>query len=180
MKKILALLCAMMLLCGAAYADTCAINYMNRFELRAELPAGWHYTIIDQNDTQLEGSVLPDNGDPARPQMNICISFNDSLASVSSLGQLDTDALESIKASFSEENAVSFDMIETASGISLLMVRETGEDQDFLDFYTIWEGHEIDLTLFPGEGSTDHTLTEEQLGTCLEYVRALEIGPIAE
>lgn len=178
MKKFLMLLCAAMLFCSCACAGSGAIDYMDRFEMKGSLPDGYHHTIISMSDLNLEGDIRPDAEDPAAPWMTVYISFNESYASVQNLNDLDEGALDLIRQGFSDENSVAFDMIETASGIRLLVVRETGDDPDFLDFYTVYNGHEIELTLLAGEGVPDGVLTDAQVENCLKYVRTLEITPM--
>lgn len=176
MKKILILICAIMLLCSAACADSASIDFHNRFELRGDLPSGWRCAILSQNDMTLEGAILPDSGDPALPTMTVFASFNESYAGVADLQHLDPADLERIRAAFSQENEVSFDTLQTASGVSLLVIRETGADQDFLDFYTVRDGYEIELTLVAGEGVPGRVLTDEQVEKCLECMKTLSIA----
>ena len=179
MKKITALLIAAMLLFTAsAFADSAAVAFQDRFEIRADLPDSWHCTIVSQNDMTLEGYIRSDGDDLAAPVMNVFVSFNESYAGVNALGELDDEALEIIKAGFSEENEITFDTLTTDSGLSLLVIRETGADQDFLDFYTIWQGYEIELTLMAGDQVAGRVLTEEQVQSCLAYARTLSIGPV--
>ena len=78
-----------------------------------------------------------------------------------------------IKEKFLDESNVTFDTLVTASGDNLLVVRETGGQ--FLDFYTVCLGYEIELTLFPAEGKP---LTEDQVNKCLEFIKTLDIVPI--
>ena len=56
------------------------------------------------------------------------------------------------------------------------MIRETGADQDFLDFYTVRDGYEIELTLVAGEGVPGRVLTDEQVEKCLECMKTLTIA----
>ena len=170
MKKILILTCALMLLCSAALADSAAIDFQNRFELRGDLPAGWRCAILSQSDMTLEGEIRPE--DPSAAGMQVYISFNESYAAVPDLQHLDPADLEQVKAFFSLENEVDFDMLQTASGLSLLVIRETGADQDFLDFYTVWQGYEIELTLFAGESGT---LSDDQIAKCIDCMKTLAI-----
>ena len=179
MKKLLSLfLCAALLLASvSAYAGSDAsIDFQDRLQLRGTLPDGYKCTILSQSDMTMECAVISDN--PAAPRLNIFISFNESYASAQRLGDLDAETLEWIKSGFSEENTVTFDMFETASGVSLLLVRETGEDQDFLDFYTVCQGHEIELTLVAGDEAPGLALTEEQITNCMELMRSLDILPV--
>lgn len=178
MKKILALFCAFLLLAGsAALAEgEPVVTFRDLFELNGPLPEGYRFSLLSQTDTTLEGRILSD--DPAAPVLNVFIAFNEAYADKASLKDLGEDALEIIKKGFSEENEVSFETLDTASGSSLLMIRETGSDLDFLDFYTICLGHEIELTLCAGDEAAGHALTDAQVSRCKELMSSLEIKPL--
>ena len=178
MKKILSLLlCAVLLAsCAAAAAEgEAAVDFRDRFQLKGTVPDGYKLSILSQDELTLEGEIAGDNA--AAPVMKLFISFNESYANVASLNDLSADALEQIMQSFTEEYTMAFDRMDTDSGIPLLVARETGESADFLDFYTIFRGHEIELWLYKRDDAANHTLTAEQLDRCKEFVRSLQIIP---
>ena len=167
MKKLISiLLCAALLLaCVSALAeDKAVIDFQNRIQFSGVLPDGYKCSILSQSDLTMECLIASEN--PAAPRMDIFISFNESYTGVASLADLDADSLERLKMGFSEEN----------SGADLLVVRETGDDLDFLDFYTICLGHEIEFTLTAGEPG--QALTDEQVSRCIEFMRGLSILPV--
>ena len=179
MKKLISvLLCAALLLaCVSAIAeDKAVIGFQNRFQFRCVLPEGYKCSILSQSDLTMECLIACES--PAAPRMDIFISFNESYADIPALKDLDADSLERLKQGFSEENTVSFDMLKTDSGADLLVVRETGDDPDFLDFYTICLGHEIEFTLTAGDEAPGLALTEEQINNCLNLMRTLDILPV--
>lgn len=173
MKKIFAMLCALLLLlasCASAEGGT-VVSFRECIELNGTLPEGWRFSLVSQTDLTLEGEII--SGDSAAPVLQVYIAFNESYAQAGSLKDIDTGTVELIKQGFSEEYAVTFDSFETASGDSLLLIRETGGR--FLDFYTVSLGHEIELTLVPGESGV---LTDAQISRCLEFMRTLDVLPI--
>ena len=177
MKKLISiLLCAALLLaCVSALAeDKAVIDFQNRIQFSGVLPDGYKCSILSQSDLTMECLIASEN--PAAPRMDIFISFNESYTGVASLADLDADSLERLKMGFSEENVVTFDNLKTDSGADLLVVRETGDDLDFLDFYTICLGHEIEFTLTAGEPG--QALTDEQVSRCIEFMRDLSILPV--
>ena len=178
MKKILALLCAFLLLLStAALAEgEPVVTFRDLFQLNGTLPEGYRFSLLSQSDNTLEGEILSD--DPAAPKLKVYIAFNETYADKTSLKDLGDEALEIIKKGFSEENEVTFETFDTASGSSLLMIRETGSDLDFLDFYTVCLGHEIELTLCAGDEAAGHALTDAQITRCTELMRSLEIVPL--
>ena len=172
MKKLFTLLCALLLLSvSAAGAEgSPVVNYNDRIQLNGLLPDGYRFSLESQTDLALEGRVH--SGDPAAPVLEVYIAFNDSFAQAGDLKNLGNDALDLIKQGFTAENDVSFSSLETASGDSLLVIRENAGQ--FLDFYSVCSGYEIELTLFPAEGQA---LTEAQINTCLDLMRTLDIIP---
>ena len=181
MKKTIALLlCTILLLsCTAAFAEggnPAVLDISNRIQLKGNLPAGYKLSVISQSDLTLEGVI--ESADIQAPVMNLYISFNESYAGTKTLNDLAGDVLELIKQSFAEEYTVSFDQFDTAAGTRMLLTCEAVEKPDFLDFYTIYLGHEIELTLVAGEGAADRTLTENQISRCKEFMKSLELIPL--
>lgn len=175
MKKMIALLCAALLLtCSFASAEGASVvEFRDRFQLTGALPEGYRFTRESEDDVSLLGKIVSE--DAAAPYFEVSIFFNESYTDTASLKDLDDAALESIRQGFSEENEVQFDLIETASGNRLLVIRETGSDEDFLDFYTICQGHEIELTLRAAEGQA---LTEAQISSGMEFMRTFDVLPL--
>ena len=168
MKKIIALLCAVLLLAASCASADTVVEFRDRLQLNGSLPQGYRFTLLDQQDLMMSGQIVSENA--ASPLLEVYIAFNESYAAVTSLKDLDQATLDGIKQDFSMEYDVTFEQFETASGDSLLLVRDNGGQ--FLDFYTVSLGYEIELTLFPAEGQT---LTEEQINRCLELMRTLDI-----
>ena len=173
MKKILALLCALLLLAAScAYAEgSTIVEFREKIQLNGALPQGYHFSLISQADDTLEGRLVSDN--TAAPVFEIFIAFNDSYAQAGDLKDLDQESLGIIRQGFENENDVVFSSFDTASGDSFLLVREN--NGQFLDFYTVCLGYEIELTLFPAEGQT---LSEDQIGQWTEFVRTIDILPV--
>ncbi|MBR3335058.1 MAG: hypothetical protein IKG23_12280 [Clostridia bacterium] len=174
MKKIIALLCALLLLSvSCASAAGTVVEFHDKLLLNGTLPDGYSYTQISLDDSTLFGEVT--SGNSAGAHLEICISLSDNSSYIvaESPKDLSADELNLIKHPFEEESNVTFDQLTTASGDNLLVVRETGGQ--FLDFYTVCLGYEIELTLFPAEGTP---LTEEQINRCLEFLRTLDVVPI--
>lgn len=168
MKKIIALLCAVLLLAASCASADTVVEFRDRLQLNGSLPQGYRSTLLDQQDLMMSGQIVSENA--ASPLLEVYIAFNESYAAVASLKDLDQATLDGIRQDFSMEYDVTFEQFETASGDSLLLVRDNGGQ--FLDFYTVSLGYEIELTLFPAEGQT---LTEEQINRCLELMRTLDI-----
>ena len=182
MKKIISLLLCLALVCCCAFslaesaANQFTASVRDRFRLTGPLPEGYQYSIVSQDDLMTRAAMTSE--DPSAPVMTLIISYNESYADIQRLNDLPEDQLEHIKAGFSEMNEVSFDIRETAQGTKLLVVRETGTDRDFLVFYTIYLGHEVELQLTPAEGAASPALTEDQIRKCIDFLGDLDFSPI--
>ena len=172
MKKIFALLCAVLLLSVsfASAENGTVVEFRDNLLLNGTLPDGYRFSLKSQTDLTLEGEIISD--DAAAPVLEVYIAFNESFAQAESLKNLDEGTLGLVKQGFSEENSVTFELFDTASGDSLLMIREAGGQ--FLDFYTVCAGYEIELTLFPAEGQV---LTDAQVSQFLNFIRGLDFQP---
>lgn len=175
MKKIIALLCALLLLAvSCACADSPVVDFNNVIRIDGKLPAGYSFSLNSTpSDISLEGTAASE--DPAVPSLAVCIAFNESYAGYENLKALDENSLNLVKASFTEEYSVSFEMLDTSAGDTLLVVREN--NAQFVDFYTVCLGYEIDLTLVPADGKT---LTDAQINSFLEFIRNMDIVPVKE
>ena len=174
MKKFLSLLCALLLLTvSCASADGTVVEFHDKILLNGALPEGCSYSQISLDENMLFGNIS--SGDPAAPYYEICINLSDNTGYIEaeSPKDLGTEELNLIKQRFEDESNVTFDMLVTASGDNLLVVREiTGQ---FLDFYTVCLGYEIDLTLLHKDGKA---LTDAEINSFLEFIRNMDIVPV--
>ena len=182
MKKLISLLLCitLALLCAAVFAESVSNQFTadvrDRFRITGPLPEGYQYSIVSQNDMMTRAAITSE--DPAAPVLDLTVSFNEIYSDIQRLNDLPEDQLEIIKAGFSEMNEVTFETGETSHGTKLLIVRETGADRDFLDFYSIYLGYEIELKLSPSENAADPTLTDEQVKKCISFLSDLDFVPI--
>lgn len=175
MKKIISLLLSMMLLfsCSAAFAqEPTVVDISGRFQIKGVLPDGYQLSILSQDSLSLEGEIK--SADPDAPVMHLYVAYDETKSGIRTLNDLPGSELENIRQSFLEEYIVDFSELTTASGIPLLVVKEVQDAPDFLDFYTVFLGHEIELWLNRQDSTADPSLPEEQLAAWTEFVKALE------
>ena len=94
MKKLIALLCAALLLaCAFASAeDASIVDFRDRFQLSGVLPEGYRFNRESENDVSLIGKITSE--DPAAPYFEVCVFFNESYVNTASLKDLDDAALD--------------------------------------------------------------------------------------
>ncbi|MCR4884869.1 MAG: hypothetical protein K6A68_14960 [Clostridiales bacterium] len=96
--------------------------------------AGSHFSVIS---SEVEG----------KPAMYLSIVFNELLADVQRLNDLSAEDLAKIEETFREDDRVEISYTETKHGTKLMVVKETDDGVDYVDFYTIYKGYEIEFVL---------------------------------
>ena len=175
MKKIISLLLSMMLLfsCSLAFAqEQTVVDISGRFQIKGALPDGYQLSILSQDSLSLEGEIK--SADPDAPVMHLYVAYDETKNGIMTLKDLPGSELENVRQSFLEEYVVDFSELTTASGLPMLVVKEIQDAPDFLDFYTVYLGHEIELWLNRPDGAADPSLPEEQLAAWTAFVKALE------
>ena len=183
MKKCLAIVLSLsLLLGGAALAETAeknsigSINVNGAFTLMARLPEGYYYQPLTTQGELMIAGILPLENDGTRPMMTLSICFDELLSEVERLNDLNEDALAQIAATFTAEDQVDISYMETAHGTKLMVVKETADTVDYVDFYTIYKGYEIEFVLNYGTADAP-AITEEQIATAIQFLSDLDFVP---
>ena len=142
------------------------------FLLKGKIPADYSLQVILDNGSHVIATLL--STDQTKPKMILNVSYNEMYGNVQKLNDLSGEDMAALKATFSGMNSVAFDERETAAGTKLLMVTETGNDADFVIFYTIYNGYEIEFTL---GADRDQALTDEQIQASIDFLSGLEFIP---
>ena len=158
-KVILILLClALTLSFVTAVAETAekeaigAISMNGAFELRGVLPEGYQLTTITEEPGHYIAALTADD---SKPEMGISIAYEELMAEVDRLNDLDDDALAKIEATFKAVDGV-----------------------DFVDFYTIYKGYEIEFVLTQTQANAGQPITEEQIQTAVKFLSDLDFVPV--
>ncbi len=177
-KMLIILLCVVLSIGGSALAENNAkthmgtVNMNGMFELHCSLPEAYTLSEIDNTEMQYTGVLSTENSQ--KPMMYISIAFDDLLAEVGRLNDLDEESLEKIEATFREENEVDISYRETAHGTKLMMVKEIEDGVSFVDFYTIYKGYEVEIVLIPGAEAENQELTEDQIQMVIDFLSDLD------
>jgi hypothetical protein len=87
--------------------------------------------------------------------------------------------LETLKKSYTDMNEVEFSEAETGEGTKLLVAKETGEDEDFVSFLSVYKGYTVEFVLTPNPAAADQTLTDDQIQKCVNFLTGLQFIPAA-
>lgn len=189
MKKIIALLLALALTlsCAAVLAEGTAekepaaeklelgtVDLNGAFVLKGTIPEGYTYKVNELNPGVFIDADIEKEGDVNAPYLNIQIYLEDSYAPGTRLNDVSEDILKEIEDSFSEDNEVKFEYMETANGTKLLKVTEIGDDPDWIAYYTIYEGYEVELTIKFREEAKNPVLDEEITQKAVKFLSDLD------
>lgn len=186
MRKLIALLLCLSLAlgCAAAFAEEEAaekenltvININGAFALEGVLPEGYSFTQSESSDaTHMTGFF--DSEDKTKPVMQLSIYADDAWAGVDRFNDLSDEDLAYWESTFTKDAQVEISYTETSLGTKLMVVKETGNDPDWIDFFSIYRGHLIDLVLVAGPEAEDPSLSEAQVEMCIKLLSDLDFVP---
>ena len=186
MKKLAAImLClALALGCAAAVAETAekestgVLTVNGKFTAKWIAPEGYQVTEVESSEGgSMIMAIVPDENNADKPMMIVSIAPDELLWEVKRLNDLDENALSQIEATFREEDEVDISYMETSHGTKLMVVKETKDGVDYVDFYTIYLGYEIELVLTQTEAMAGTPITDEQIATVVQFLSDLEFIP---
>lgn len=153
------------------------IDLNGAFTLQCSLPEGYQVEELHPEgiDAYAHFSRIFSD-DENKPYMYLSIGLNELLSEVDRLNDLDETALSQIEATFQEDDKVSISYTETSHGTKLMMVRESDEDVDYVDFYTIYKGYEIEFVLVKGMVGGE-PLTEAEIQMAVDFLSDLDFIP---
>ncbi len=180
MKKMTAiLLCLALALFGAAALaedgktslGTIALN--GSLELRCALPEGYSVGEVDAGAESGNFTARIHSDDPTKPVMMLSIAFEELMSEIGRLNDLNEDALRQIEQTFRAEDEVDITYAQTAHGTKLMVVKEVRDAVDYVDFYTIYQGYEIEFVLVKGE-SAESPLSDAQIQMAVDFLSGLD------
>ena len=151
------------------------LNVNGEFELTCKLPDGYNLQTVNMRGDKIIASVLPD--DETRPQLYLSIAYDDTYGNVKRMNDLSEEDLALLEDTFKDMNEVTIEYRTTGFGTKLLIARETGEDTDFVDILTVYDGYFIEFNMFPNPKATDQTLSDEQVRMCIDFLTNMDFIP---
>ena len=176
MKKTFAiLLCLAMLLSCAALAEApeklylATVNMNGAFDLQCSLPEGYGFQEVQStDDTYIAVFKMDEN----RPMLTLSIAYNELYSDVFRMNDLDADALALIEDSFRQEDEVDISYTETAYGTKVMMVKEIKDTVDYMEFYSVYLGYEIEVVAV--SLNSEEGLTDDQIKMVIDFLSNLD------
>ena len=177
MKKLLAItLCmALLLACSAAMAEERqTLGTLNgMFAIECIVPDGYQTEVIDSDGNgMLKVSIVSE--DKTGPYMVLSVAFDELMADVERLNDLDENTLAMIEETFRSEDEVEITYTETAFGTKLMMVKEVADGVEYVDFFTIYKGYEVEFVLLKDSAGG---LTDYEIETAVKFLSDMEFVP---
>ena len=183
MKKMLAiLLCLALLLgCAAAMAETTEKTYLatvdmnGAFRLQCTLPEGYETEEIESTKATYIAQFKADGN---RPLLALSIAYNDLYSDVQRMNDLDAEALALIEESFRKEDEVEISYTETVYGTKLMMIKEIKDTVDYMEFYSIYLGYEVEIAVVSMDD--ENGLTDAQIRMAIDFLSDLDFVASAD
>ena len=184
MKRLTVLMfCAVLALCSVcvsaessdkAYLGTVDMN--GAFELRCTPPEG--YQINSSGKSGENGTFLAviSSQDPQKPVMELSIAFDELLADIGRLNDVDDETLGHMEDTFRTDDQVEISYYYTSYGTKLMMVKETKDTVDYVDFFTIYKGYSIEFVLYCAQAP----LTDADIQMAIDFLSDVDFVDIPE
>ena len=152
------------------------LNVNGEFELVCQLPADYKLQVVDLKGESIIASVISD--DITKPQMYLSIAYDELYGDVERMNDLSDEDLAILEESYSSEYEVEIEYRETGYGTKLMVVKEIGGKEHFVDFLSIYKGYLVEFNLTPNPNMADKTLTEEQIQMCIDFLTNVDFNPV--
>ncbi|MBR6707614.1 MAG: SH3 domain-containing protein [Clostridia bacterium] len=142
------------------------------FAIQCAIPEDYQIQYINTLGSRIIASVT--SADPEKPIMELTIAYDEMVAEIERMNDMDPDTLAVLEASFTEMNIVDITYRETAYGTKLMVVKEIGPDEDFVDILTVYKGYSIEFLMRPNPAASNKELTEEQIQMCIDFLSEVD------
>ena len=153
-----------------------SLNVNGEFDLVCALPDGFDLQYVNMQGSKIVASII--SQDMTKPKMYLTIAYDETYGEVERMNDMSDEDLAILEDTFKDMNDVNISYAETGHGTKLMVVKETGTDDDFVDILAIYKGYFIEFRMVPNENAADKTLTDEQITMCVKFLTELDFNPI--
>jgi len=152
------------------------LNVNGEFELVCQLPTDYKLQVVSVRGESIIASVISD--DITKPQMYLSIAYDELYGDVNRMNDLSDEDLAILEESYTSEYDVDIEYRETGYGTKLMVVKEIGGEEPFVDFLSIYKGYLVEFNLTPNPNMANKTLTEEQIQMCIDFLTDVDFNPV--
>ena len=152
------------------------LSVNGEFEITCKLPQDYKLQVVDVRGENIIASVT--SQDITKPQMYLSIAYDELYGDVDRMNDLSDEELTVLEDSFKEMDQVEIEYRQTGLGTKLMVVREVGNGQKFIDILSVYKGYFVEFNMTPNPNAAVQDLTEEQIQLAIQFLTDVMFEPV--
>ena len=152
------------------------LSVNGEFEITCKLPQDYKLQVVDVRGENIIASVTSE--DITKPQMYLSIAYDELYGEVERMNDLSDEELAVLEDSFKEMDQVEIEYRQTGLGTKLMVVREVGNGQKFIDILSVYKGYFVEFNMTPNPNAAVQDLTEEQIQLAIQFLTDVRFEPV--
>ena len=152
------------------------LSVNGEFEITCKLPQDYKRQVVDVRGENIIASVTSE--DITKPQMYLSIAYDELYGEVERMNDLSDEELAVLEDSFKEMDQVEIEYRQTGLGTKLMVVREVGNGQKFIDILSVYKGYFVEFNMTPNPNAAVQDLTEEQIQLAIQFLTDVRFEPV--
>ena len=152
------------------------LSVNGEFEITCKLPQDYKLQVVDVRGENIIVSVTSE--DITKPQMYLSIAYDELYGEVERMNDLSDEELAVLEDSFKEMDQVEIEYRQTGLGTKLMVVREVGNGQKFIDILSVYKGYFVEFNMTPNPNAAVQDLTEEQIQMAIQFLTNVMFEPV--
>ena len=152
------------------------LSVNGEFEITCKLPQDYKLQVVDVRGENIIASVTSE--DITKPQMYLSIAYDELYGEVERMNDLSDEELAVLEDSFKEMDQVEIEYRQTGLGTKLMVVREVGNGQKFIDILSVYKGYFVEFNMTPNPNAAFQELTEEQIQLAIQFLTDVMFEPV--
>ena len=152
------------------------LSVNGEFEITCKLPQDYKLQVVDVRGENIIASVTSE--DITKPQMYLSIAYDELYGEVERMNDLSDEELAVLEDSFKEMDQVEIEYRQTGLGTKLMVVREVGNGQKFIDILSVYKGYFVEFMMTPNPNAAVQDLTEEQIQMAIQFLTDVMFEPV--
>ena len=152
------------------------LSVNGEFEITCKLPQDYKLQVVDVRGENIIASVTSQA--ITKPQMYLSIAYDELYGEVERMNDLSDEELAVLEDSFKEMDQVEIEYRQTGLGTKLMVVREVGNGQKFIDILSVYKGYFVEFNMTPNPNAAVQDLTEEQIQLAIQFLTDVRFEPV--
>ena len=149
------------------------IDINGAFSLQCKMADG--YTIMPMKSTSDQLIAIISSPDPNKPILQLSVAYDEAYANVDRMNDLDDETMAKLEKTFTDvDPTVEISYGDTGLGTRLMIVRETDNGFDYLDFLSVYKGYFVECVMVMPMAAADRELKQEQIDMCIDFLTELD------